>query len=70
LLRHGEDTLDWFAQDVDGNVWYFGESTQQLADGLVIGLENKFYAPDVGNVLTIDVNTGERSDLIEIRTGG
>jgi len=32
-------------------------------------LENKFYAPDVGNVLTIDVDNGERSDLIEIRTG-
>src|SRR5262249_10889032 len=22
-----EDTLDWFAQDRDGNVWYFGENT-------------------------------------------
>ena len=32
-------------------------------------LENKFYAPDVGNVLTVDVDNVERSDLIEIRTG-
>jgi hypothetical protein len=32
-------------------------------------LENKFYALDVGNVLTVDVDNGERSDLIEIRTG-
>lgn len=23
-----EDTLDWFAQDRDGNVWYFGEATK------------------------------------------
>jgi len=23
-----EDTLDWYAQDVDGNVWYFGEDTE------------------------------------------
>lgn len=23
--RVEEDTLDWYAQDVDGNVWYFGE---------------------------------------------
>ena len=23
-----EDTEDWFAQDVDGNVWYFGEDTE------------------------------------------
>jgi len=22
-----EDTIDWFAQDKDGNVWYFGEDT-------------------------------------------
>jgi len=22
-----EDTFDWYAQDVDGNVWYFGEDT-------------------------------------------
>ena len=25
-----EDTEDWFAQDVDGNVWYCGESSRQL----------------------------------------
>jgi len=25
-----EDTLDWFAQDRDGNVWYFGEKTAEL----------------------------------------
>ena len=23
-----EDTFDWFAQDTDGNVWYFGEDTK------------------------------------------
>jgi hypothetical protein len=23
-----EDTFDWFAQDRDGNVWYFGEATK------------------------------------------
>lgn len=25
-----EDTLDWYAQDRDGNVWYFGEQTAEL----------------------------------------
>src|SRR5262249_25570468 len=25
-----EDTLDYFAQDEDGNVWYFGEDTKEL----------------------------------------
>jgi hypothetical protein len=134
-----EDTLDWFAQDKDGNVWYFGENTQELEDGLIstiagtfmagvngdkpgiimkahpaVGdfyrqefplnnaedfaqtlslnevikvragtfnhclksrestplepdlLEDKFYAPGVGNVLTVDVNTGAREELVQI----
>jgi hypothetical protein len=135
-----EDTLDWFAQDRDGNVWYFGENTHELEDGLIttidgtflsgvngdkpgivmkahpaIGdfyrqefsldnaedfaetlsltetvtvpagtfhnclksqettpletdlLEHKFYAPGVGNVLTVDANTGDREELVRIR---
>jgi hypothetical protein len=28
-----EDTRDWFAQDVSGNVWYMGEFTTQLPAG-------------------------------------
>src|SRR5258705_13140923 len=28
-----EDTLDYFAQDKSGNVWYFGEDTKQFEDG-------------------------------------
>ncbi|MBC8387109.1 MAG: hypothetical protein H8E13_03555 [Actinobacteria bacterium] len=24
-----EDTLDWFAQDKDGNVWYLGEDSKE-----------------------------------------
>ena len=27
-----EDTLDWYAQDRDGNVWYFGEDTKEYDD--------------------------------------
>lgn len=136
-----EDTLDWFAQDKDGNVWYFGENTHELEGGLIttvegtftagvngdkpgiimkahpaVGdfyrqefslgnaedfaetisltesvtvragsysnclksqettpletdlLEHKFYAPGIGNVLTIDANTGDRVELIQIKT--
>ena len=136
-----EDTFDWFAQDRDGNVWYFGENTHELEDGLittidgsfqagvdgdkpgivmrahstigdfyrqefslanaedlaeVVGLnesvsvpagsftgclrtrettplevdllEDKVYAPGIGNVLTIDVHTGSRVALIRIET--
>lgn len=137
-----EDTLDWFVQDKDGNVWYFGENAKQLADGLIVGVEgswtggvegakpgivieahpavgdfyrqefsldtaedmaevlslkesvtvpyrsrpfahsleteetsplepgaveHKFYAAGVGNLLTIDLNTGERLELIRIK---
>jgi hypothetical protein len=39
-----EDTLDWFAQDRDGNVWYFGENTQELEDGLITTIEGTFMA--------------------------
>ena len=28
-----EDTFDWYAQDRDGNVWYFGEDTKEFQDG-------------------------------------
>jgi hypothetical protein len=30
-----EDTLDWYAQDTDGNVWYFGEDTKAWEDGIM-----------------------------------
>jgi len=39
-----EDTLDWFAQDKVGNVWYFGENTRKLAGGLTVSVEGTFTA--------------------------
>lgn len=40
-----ENTIDWYAQDVDGNVWYFGEATKELdADGNVISTEGSWEA--------------------------
>src|SRR5947208_3919700 len=40
-----EDTLDWFAQDTEGNVWYFGEDTKELdANGNVISTEGSWQA--------------------------
>ncbi|WP_347159907.1 hypothetical protein [Pontibacter chitinilyticus] len=30
-----EDTYDWYAQDKDGNVWYFGENTKAYDNGSV-----------------------------------
>lgn len=134
-----EDTLDWIAQDKDGNVWYFGENTMELIGGRPTTLggtfvagenlarpgiimeahpaigdfyrqefdlgnaedfagveslsntvtvpagtftnclktrettplepalhEAKWYAPGVGNILTVDLDTGEKSELIRI----
>ncbi|MFA4918388.1 MAG: hypothetical protein WC581_03945 [Thermodesulfovibrionales bacterium] len=137
-----EYTLDWYAQDKDGNVWYFGENAVEFdANGEVIGfggsweagvngakpgiimeahpqggdiyrqefalgaaedmaevlstyesitvhsvtynlclktkefsalepdvVENKFYAPSVGNIQTVDVATGKHLDLVQIKT--
>lgn len=40
-----EDTLDWFAQDMDGNVWYLGEDTMELdCDGNVLSTEGSWEA--------------------------
>jgi hypothetical protein len=37
-----EDTLDWFAQDSAGTVWYFGENAKQLSGGLIVGVEGSW----------------------------
>jgi hypothetical protein len=39
VLEHGElveNTVDWYAQDVCGNVWYLGENTKEYEDGKVV----------------------------------
>ena len=137
-----EDTRDWFAQDTAGNVWYFGENSQEIEDGLPVSLEgswmtgvdgghpgiimkanptmgdfyrqefllgtaedlaevvsltesvtvplgtfmnclkteetsplepdaleHKFYKAGVGEVLEVDEETGERSELVQVLTG-
>jgi hypothetical protein len=39
-----EDTFDWFAQDSNGNVWYFGEDTKELDHGTVVSTEGSWEA--------------------------
>ncbi len=39
-----EDTYDWYAQDEDGNVWYFGEDTKTLEDGQVVSTHGSWEA--------------------------
>ena len=43
-----EDTTDWYAQDVNGNVWYFGEIAQQFEGGILVGIEGSWTAGKEG----------------------
>lgn len=75
-----EDTDDWFAQDRDGNVWYFGESTAEYEDGLIISVDGAWEAgvagakpgiimfakPKVGKTYRQELFLGEAEDAAEI----
>jgi hypothetical protein len=75
-----ERTLDWFAQDKDGNVWYFGENSQELAGGLIVDLGGSFTAgvdgaqpgiimeahPAVGDFYRQEFDLGNAEDLAEV----
>ena len=37
-----EDTRDWYAQDLDGNVWYLGEDTAEYEGGVVVSTEGSW----------------------------
>jgi hypothetical protein len=39
-----EDTLDWYAQDAKGNVWYLGEDTKEYENGKVTSTEGSWQA--------------------------
>ncbi len=39
-----EKTVDWYAQDKDGNVWYFGEDTAVFKDGKVQNTDGTWMA--------------------------
>jgi hypothetical protein len=39
-----EKTLDWYAQDEDGNVWYFGEDSKEYENGKVISTAGSWEA--------------------------
>ena len=42
--RLAEETLDWYAQDVDGAVWYFGEDTREYAEDGKVSDEGSWQA--------------------------
>ncbi len=39
-----EDTYDWYAQDNEGNVWYFGEDSKEIEDGEVVSTAGSWEA--------------------------
>lgn len=43
-----ESTDDYYAQDHEGNVWYFGETSQNFEDGFLTDLEGSFYSGEDG----------------------
>ncbi len=60
-----EDTFDWYAQDVDGNVWYFGEDSKELdRDGNVISTAGSWEAgvngAQPGIIMEADPRVGDR----------
>lgn len=75
-----EDTDDYFAEDRDGNVWYFGEVAQNFEDGFLTDLEGSFIAgedgaqagivmlanPMVGDVYRQEFALGDAEDAAEV----
>jgi hypothetical protein len=43
-----EDTIDWYAQDIQGNVWYCGEATAEYEDGFPVNVDGSFQADENG----------------------
>ena len=79
-----EDTLDFFTQDGDGNVWYLGEETAEYEDGVVTTTAGSFQAgvdgalpglimpgaPEVGAAYRQEYYLGEAEDMGEILAVG
>ena len=75
-----EDTTDWYAQDLDGNVWYFGEVAQNFVDGILANLDGSWIAgvdraqpgiimkaqPAVGNLYRQEFHLGTAEDMSEV----
>jgi hypothetical protein len=75
-----EDTLDWHAQDKEGNVWYFGESSRDFENGEIVSRGGSFEAgvdgalpgiimpadPKVGDSYRQEYYPGEAEDMAEV----
>jgi hypothetical protein len=75
-----EDTLDWYAQDSFGNLWYLGEDTKEYESGVVVSTEGSWEAgvdsaqagiilpadPRVGLMYRQEYYAGQAEDAAEI----
>jgi len=75
-----EDTLDWFVQDVDGNVWYLGEDVKDYEGGELVSTGGSWEAgidgaqpgivmlasPTVGDAYRQERYPGEAEDMGEV----
>lgn len=75
-----EDTRDWYTQDKEGNVWYFGEIAINYEDGQVIDLDGSWKAgedgalpgivmwadPQIGQLYRQEFLLGEAEDVAEV----
>ena len=75
-----EDTNDYFAQKIDGTVWYFGELVQNFEDGELRDLDGSFQAgrdgakagiimkamPMVGDFYRQEFALGDAEDVAEV----
>lgn len=75
-----EDTNDWYCQDVEGNVWYFGEIAREFEDGELVSLDGSWKSgvdgakpgiimkadPQVGDVYRQEFLLGEAEDMGEV----
>src|SRR5574341_800470 len=75
-----EETFDWYAQDRDGNVWYFGEDSKEYENGQVASTAGSWEAgvdgalpgivmwanPTVGESYRQEYYAGEAEDMTEV----
>jgi hypothetical protein len=75
-----EDTHDWYAQDNDGGVWYFGESVQNLEDGDLVSIKGSWKAgrdyakpgyqmlanPKKGDIYRQEFDLGNAEDMAQV----
>jgi hypothetical protein len=79
-----EDTEDWFAEDNEGNVWYFGEDTAECRNGQVTSTAGAWQAgvdgaqpgivmlgaPRVGDAYRQEYYAGQAEDAARVRAVG